>query len=601
MSTPRTERRSSARRPAFPLAPVSLALALAAASSAQAAPPTEPGGLRAQVYSSTAIELFWRRSTDPDGAVRAYEVRRDGELLVTRDALSLFVEGLAPDTDALFTVTAIDFDGERSDAAEVRVSTVAGGGSGPGPNVPADLRAEVYGATNAELFWSRAAEPGLSYEVSVGDELVGTTDGTSFYLPDLMARTQYVYDVVAIDTEGRRSGVASVPFSTGGRIGRPVGEGGVPAPANARLDVYSSTAAELFWDRPPSGAAIRRTEVRRDGTLIGQTDGTSFFDDGREPGRSYRYELIAFAADTLRSAATVVDETGAGSPPPSDPRFLSPIVDDWNAGQLVLEAFSVLSGRAFAQDVIDLPGPVTAVADDETVDLVCDNGGTARIGSTVSGERVVTRALDVAFDDCQLDATVYDGELERRASGSFVTLVSSGLERDAPGVDVAFAGTFDRQYAATPDGGPQRTFAADVDRFTRTDVDGTFSIENASIDYELSLPFRASLEGRFDYSSALTQRRTVEVRILEPFLLENTSEALEDGTARQFPFFDGGRIEIRAEDGSAVTAVVDAGGFTADLILSGPFAEGSPFQGGLSLGSLEEVATPFEPRNLFPD
>ena len=71
--------------------PVPLAAAVAAAlasAPALAAPPTTPSDLRVDVYSGTAAELFWSRSTDPDGAVRGYEIRRGGQLVDTRDGLS---------------------------------------------------------------------------------------------------------------------------------------------------------------------------------------------------------------------------------------------------------------------------------------------------------------------------------------------------------------------------------------------------------------------------------------------------------------------------------------------------------------------------------
>ena len=520
MSAPRSALLRLARRHGAAPGAVPLALALAAAvTSARAAPPTEPGGLRVEVYSSTALELFWQRSRDPDGAVRGYEIRRDGELLDTRDALSYFVEGLAPGTDARFGVAAIDFDGERSAVAEIRASTAGGDGPGSGPNAPA---------------------------------------------------------------------------------------GEVPSPANARIEVYSSTAAELFWERPPAAAGVRRTEVSRDGAPIGETDGTSFFDGARAPGERYRYALVAVAADGTRSATAVVDETGPGTDDPDGPRFLSPIVDEWNSIPLAREAFSILSGRAFGQDVVDLPGfggeayAGGAPADAVGVDRACQNGGTVRIEPFSTGAREITSGYGFAFDDCQDGATLYDGELERRVN-SAVTVVSSGIDVDGPGRDVAFAGSIGRQFTSSRDGGPSRFFAADVDRFERSDVEGTFAIENASIDYLLALPFRARLEGGFDYRSALTQRRTVEVRIVEPFVLDNEAAELEAGTARPFPLFEGGRLEIRAEDGSSLAVVVadDSTPVSVELILGGPFVAETRFRRFTALGGLEDVLTPFAPQGLF--
>ena len=413
--------------------PVPLAIAVAAAlggAPAFAAPPTTPADLRVDVYSGTAAELFWARSTDPDGAVSGYEIRRDGRLVETRDGLSYFTDDLTEGRAFAFTVTAVDFDGERSAPASVSVvggdrdGAVGAGGGRPPP--PANLSSSVYSSSAAEVFWDRSNQRGLSYEVLRNGQAVATTDGTSAFLSGLPRTNGETIDVVAIDANGQRSGAASVTLggSGGGNPMEPVtppsggdappapsnlrgelysssagevfwdrvpganlsyevslddevaatttgtsyfvgnrpgldgtsvevvaigadasrsnassttlGGGGSsnpdpgtaapPAPANARLDVYSSTAAELFFDRAPASANVVETIVSRDGVEIGRTSGTSFFDPGRTPGSAPAYSLVAVAADGTRSAETIVGGDGAGpsvpepgGPPAGDP------------------------------------------------------------------------------------------------------------------------------------------------------------------------------------------------------------------------------------------------------------------------------------------
>ena len=393
--------------------PISLAAAVAAAlgsTSVLAAPPTTPSDLRVDVYSGTAAELFWSRSSDPDGAVSGYEIRRDGQLVETRDGLSYFTDSLTEGRAFAFTVTAVDFDGERSAPASVSVvggdrdGSVGAGGGRPPP--PANLTSSVYSSSAAEVFWDRSDQPGLSYEVSVDGGPVTTTDGTSAFLSGLDGARGRGVDVVAIDANGQRSGAANVTLGGSGsgggsdvpapsslraelysgsagevfwdRVpganlsyevrldgetvattngtsyfvgGRPgldgtsvevlaigpdgtrssassttLGSGGPsdpdpdpgtdapPAPANARLEVYSSTAAELFFDRAPASANVVETEIVRDGEVLGTTNGTSFFDDTRQPGREYGYELTAIDASGNRSATTTVGEASDDDP-----------------------------------------------------------------------------------------------------------------------------------------------------------------------------------------------------------------------------------------------------------------------------------------------
>ena len=413
--------------------PASLTAAVAAAlasTSALAAPPTTPSDLRVDVYSGTAAELFWGRSSDPDGAVSRYEIRRDGMLVDTRDGLSYFTDDLRDGRAFAFTVTAVDFDGERSTPAAVSVvggdrgGAVGSGGGRPAP--PANLTSSVYSSNAAEVFWDRNGQQGLSYEVSVDGGQVVTTDGTSAFLSGLDGARGRGVDVVAIDAKGRRSGAANVTLGGGSGGGNPtepvngnappapsnlrgelyssnsgevfwsrvsgtrlsyevsldgdvvstttgtsyyadnvpgidgkrvdvvaigpdgtrssaasttIGSGGAsnpdpdpdhdpgtdapPAPANARIEVYSGTAAELFFDRAASSANIVETEISRDGMLIGSTNGTSFFDDTRADGTDYRYVLVAIDARGERSAPTTIGRTD-GDADPEGPSSGSP-------------------------------------------------------------------------------------------------------------------------------------------------------------------------------------------------------------------------------------------------------------------------------------
>ena len=315
--------------------PVPLIAAVAAAlgsAPALAAPPTVPADLRVDVYSDTAAELFWSRSTDPDGAVSGYEIRRDGQLVETRDGLSYFTDDLTEGRAFAFTVTAVDFDGERSAPASVSVvggdrdGSVGAGGGRPPP--PANLTSSVYSSSAAEVFWDRSDQPGLSYEVSVDGGQVVTTSGTSAFLSGLGGARGRGVDVVAIDANGQRSGAANVTLGGGGSGGGssnpPTGGGGggggsdVPAPSNLRADLYSGSAGEVFWDRVP-GAELSY-EVRLDGETVATTNGTSYF-VGNRPGLSgTSVEVVAIGPGGGRSdvsSATLGSGGGGGTNPPT--------------------------------------------------------------------------------------------------------------------------------------------------------------------------------------------------------------------------------------------------------------------------------------------
>ena len=303
-------------------------LAAAAAASlgtapSLAAPPTAPSDLRADVYSGTAAELFWNRSSDPDGFVRGYEIRRDGQLVDTRDGLSYFTEGLSDGRAFAFTVTAVDFDGERSAPASVSVvSGDRGGAVGSGaerPPPPANLRSEVYSSSAAEVFWDRVPGSNLSYEVRLDGDTVTTTNGTSAFLPGLDGARGRGVDVVAIAPDGRRSGAANVTLGGGAGGGEPPSGGGgseVPAPSSLRGELYSGNAGEVFWDRVP-GADLTY-EVRLDGETVATTNGTSYFVGNRPGLDGTSVEVVAIGPDGTRSNAsgTTLGDGGTSSPDP---------------------------------------------------------------------------------------------------------------------------------------------------------------------------------------------------------------------------------------------------------------------------------------------
>lgn len=75
--------------------------------------PTPPSNLTVAVYSSSAIELFWDRSTD-NGLITSYQIYRDGTALTMSEGNSYFDDSLVPGTQYQYSVSAIDDDGNLS-------------------------------------------------------------------------------------------------------------------------------------------------------------------------------------------------------------------------------------------------------------------------------------------------------------------------------------------------------------------------------------------------------------------------------------------------------------------------------------------------------
>lgn len=249
--------------------------------------------LRGSVYSPSALELFWDRLP---GAVE-YEVIQN-EDVVALDATSYFVEGLNPATSYDYTVNALNALGDVIAAAMIALTTNDGTPSTNNPlDLLRDLSAAVYSSSAIELFWNAdpVAFPNtLSFLIYRDDELVGETDGRSFFDEGLTPGTSYEYQVeYLLDSVSAQSD--SITVTTNGT-----------APAAAVLmvtgEVYSSSAVELFWTPSSEGAVAYRIE--RDGDVLDTRDGRSFFEAGLDAATRYDYTVSELNAsgDVLASA-----------------------------------------------------------------------------------------------------------------------------------------------------------------------------------------------------------------------------------------------------------------------------------------------------------
>lgn len=77
--------------------------------------PSAPANVNVSVYSPTALEVFWDRSSDADGSVVAYVVYRDGDIAGSVQGNSFFEDDLTAGTTYAYSVVAVDDLGNESD------------------------------------------------------------------------------------------------------------------------------------------------------------------------------------------------------------------------------------------------------------------------------------------------------------------------------------------------------------------------------------------------------------------------------------------------------------------------------------------------------
>lgn len=178
--------------------------------------PDAPLGLSA-VVEFTNVTLSWSFAEDNVGVV-AYNVYQDGELIGTVEGLELTVTDLAPLTDFVFGVSAIDSAGNESLITTLTVTT--GQEETPDttpPTAPGNLRGSA--GSNSILFsWDPSTDDRkLSGYVTLVDGIFfdSLSDmAVSILVGGLDTETDYTFEIYAFDLSGNESEIAELTIKT---------------------------------------------------------------------------------------------------------------------------------------------------------------------------------------------------------------------------------------------------------------------------------------------------------------------------------------------------------------------------------------------------
>lgn len=266
--------------------------------------------LRAEIYSNTAAELFW----EVGNADRSH-VFINGKLIARiKEGHSLFIEDLPPGESVLVSVgEGWPYDPEPQfsyiltyDTPLMHVWLDMPGDPDPKPDTEtppvSGLSAQAYSKSAGEVFWDRADNPLTLYRVFLDNKLIVETDAVSWYFDELSADTAYTVGVVAIDPARPEDANASERVETsfvtfGGDDDRPKCQ--VQGLYSA---VYSSTAAEVFWNREAAGTQY---ELFLNDEFLINTDATSWYFDDLLPGSEYHFTIAKIDANCMEMPSSV--------------------------------------------------------------------------------------------------------------------------------------------------------------------------------------------------------------------------------------------------------------------------------------------------------
>lgn len=383
------------------------------------------------IYSDSSAEIFWTRSTD-DSISLIYRLERNGDLVYVGDGLSFNERGLKPTQRYVYSLTVIDEDGLVSETDTISFSTTDSASLSAAIVLPPQgLHVATYSSSAMELTWQRIHNTALQYEVSQDGSVIGTTVGTSFYIDSgVESGRSYTFDIVAIRTDASgqkrslpRSQIVTMPGQFALSRLPPT------KPRNIQFVRYSSTAAELFWDRQPVEQRVVATDVFRNDGLLMTVPGNSFFDDSRISGQDYDYALVSITQTGERS------EVAFYPPNENEPSSDDFIVDETNMSDFLATVSAIVSGEKFdgiLDDALTIGRfentaglQLSSVFDDGTNFLLssryeCIRGGQLTIDVPTNTQRMKN---SIFMNDCSLNDASYHGDIvyESNVPGFSVT------------------------------------------------------------------------------------------------------------------------------------------------------------------------------------
>ncbi|ASJ73688.1 fibronectin type III domain-containing protein [Granulosicoccus antarcticus] len=173
----------------------------------------------------------------------------------------------------------------------------------PVAEAPENLRASNYSSSQISWSWDEAI-----------DETRGKATGYSLYLDgqkfvDDRLLTSYAIGQATL-YNGHTYSIEVKAHYANGDVSEPTSFSYTSdySLSNVRASVYSSTAAELFWDRPPYSSSTL-FDIYRDGELVSTQNNNSYFDDELQPGVTYTYQIDYRDSYTSSTPAILIIST----------------------------------------------------------------------------------------------------------------------------------------------------------------------------------------------------------------------------------------------------------------------------------------------------
>ena len=282
---------------------------------------TTPTNLTAEAVSESEIVLIW----DYVEEAASYNVYQGTELIASELTSTMYtVSGLNAETEYCFSVTAVNKLGESDKSESACATTLEDSGDEPiEPEVPTlaapVVTAEATSDSTIVLTWE-AVENAIRYNIYSGEETVKlAVTATTYTVSDLDANTQYCFNVVAVNKEGK-SDKSEDACATTLEAENPE-PAKLKAPKNLRAAIRQDVPdygykfeITMAWDavEGATGYDVYVNTEKEQNFHFGYTNGTAYV-AGSNVETTFEFYVVAFNDDTESEPSevytvTVVDD-----------------------------------------------------------------------------------------------------------------------------------------------------------------------------------------------------------------------------------------------------------------------------------------------------
>ncbi|KQY85266.1 hypothetical protein ASD24_28710 [Paenibacillus sp. Root52] len=273
-------------------------------TDADATAPAEVSNLSVVSKSTTTAKMTWTNPIDGD-FVRVNLYKND--VLVDNTTQNEYeFTGLTPNTVYEFEFKTEDASGNESAGQAVTVTTDSE------PVVDTTAPAEVTGmtlgevtTTSAEVTWINPGDADFAKVNLYKDNVfVGDVSGTRYVFNGLNPNTVHVFTAKTVDIAGNESVGKAVTVTT--KDTQPVVDTTPPAEvSNLTVGEVTTTTAEISWVNP-SDPDFVKSKLYLNGTLVGETPGTSYVFNGLTADTNYVLQAKTVDANGNESSGRYV-------------------------------------------------------------------------------------------------------------------------------------------------------------------------------------------------------------------------------------------------------------------------------------------------------